>query len=56
MYWASQVVLVVKKLPEDSGDLKEMWLEQDVVSGKSKMQNSVCVHCKKKKNLLKMVK
>ena len=51
MYWASQVVLVVKKLPEDSGDLKEMWFEQDVVSGKSKMQNSVCVHCKKKKTL-----
>lgn len=48
MYRASQAALVVKKLPADAGDLKEMWFEQDVLSGRSKMQNSVCVHCKKK--------
>ena len=48
MYWASQVVLVVKKPPADAEDLNKIWFEQDVLSGKSKMENSVCVHCKKK--------
>ena len=41
-------MLVVKKPPADAEDLKEIWFEQDVLSGKSKMQNSVYVHCKKK--------
>lgn len=39
---------MVKKPPADAEDLKEIWFEQDVLSGKSKMQNSVYVHCKKK--------